>query len=90
MLTVERNKMPTYTFRNKETGETYTDIMTYDQKLKFLENNPVAESVIVAPNIVRDANYGNLNHTPEFREVLQKVKQAHPKTTVDTGNLSEV
>jgi hypothetical protein len=65
--------MPTYTFKNTETGEVYDQFMKISEREEFLKTNPHIESVIGAPATVRD--------TPKipggFREVLQKV---HEKT----------
>ena len=82
--------MPEYTFRNTDTNEEVTLLMSYKEKETFLKNNPEAESVLSTLHVVSDVGYGGMKHTPEFREVLQKVKHHHPKTTVDPGNLTEI
>lgn len=38
--------MPTYTFRNKVTGESWDAIMSYNDSLKYLEENPDIEKDI--------------------------------------------
>ena len=35
-----RNKMPTYTFKNKDTGEVFDKIMKIAEKPEYLKNNP--------------------------------------------------
>ena len=44
--------MPIYEFRVKETGETFDEFLTYNQKLEFLEENPELEEVIGAPRFI--------------------------------------
>ena len=36
--------MPTYEFKNKDTDEVFEKIMSYDDKVKFLEENPNIQS----------------------------------------------
>jgi RAB protein geranylgeranyltransferase component A len=63
--------MPTYTFRDKNTGETYDKFMSMSAREEFLLENPNIETVIGAVATIRD--------TPKldggFREVLQKIHE---------------
>lgn len=66
--------MPTYTFRNKETGETFDQFMSISAREEYLKENPNLEPVIGAVATIRD--------TPKmsggFREVLQKIHERTP------------
>ena len=46
--------MPTYTFKNKDTGEVFDKIMKIAEKPEYLENNPHIEKVLTAPHFVGD------------------------------------
>lgn len=70
--------MPTYTFKNTETGETFDQFMSMSKREEFLKENPHLETVIGAVAMIRD--------TPKlpggFREVLQKVHAGSPGSTL--------
>ena len=46
--------MPTYTFKNKDTGEVFDKIMKIAEKPEYLKDNPNIEAVLTAPNFVGD------------------------------------
>jgi|APSaa5957512535_1039671.scaffolds.fasta_scaffold168303_2 hypothetical protein len=79
--------MPLYTFEDTNTGEIHEFMLTYDQKLELLKDFPHFTSIISRVNYTGD---GGLKHSTEMREVFQKIKKAHPLSTVDTGNKTEV
>lgn len=70
--------MPTYTFRNKDTGETFDQFMTMSSREQYMKDNPSLETVIGVVATIRD--------TPKmpggFREVLQKVHSSMPGSTL--------
>ena len=70
--------MPTYDFLNTETNEVEEHFMTISGKEKFLEDNPhIKQTYTKVPGIVRSSGTTNVdNHG--FKEVLQKVGEAHP------------
>jgi hypothetical protein len=69
--------MPTYSFRNKTTGEIFDRIMRIDDRTTFLAENPDIEQVhLSAPQVNADPFGGN-QHRRGFREVLNKI---HSKT----------
>ena len=47
--------MPTYTFKNKDTGETYDKMLKMSEKEQYLKDNPNIQSVLTAPNFVGDS-----------------------------------
>lgn len=69
--------MPTYTFRDKETGEQFDRIMKIADREQFLADNPNLETIIGAPSIGDSVRLGVRKHDQGFKEVLQKI---HSKT----------
>ena len=74
--------MPTYSFRNNETGEQYDMIMKYEDKVIYLNNHPEIESIITkAPGLTTGT--GDRTRPPEgFKEVLSKIAEANPNSTL--------
>ncbi len=75
--------MPTYDFLNTETDEVEEHFMTISAKEKFLEDNPHMKQhyTKVAGIVSGTISAGNVdNHG--FKEVLQKVGEAHPGSEV--------
>ena len=67
--------MPTYSFRDKNTQETFDRIMSYSQKVEFLEENPHIESIITsAPGIGDPVRLGLKKPDQGFRDVLKNIK----------------
>ena len=71
--------MPTYTFENKKTGEEHTDMMSYDDMVKFLSKNKHFRQVIKAINIV--SGVGGIKHDSGWKENLSRIAEAHPQST---------
>ena len=80
--------MPTYEFRNRETGEVSEHFMSLSAREQFLSDNPHLEQTMTqAPMLVSSVSTANYksNKVPDgFKEVLSKVAEAHP--TSDVGN----
>ncbi len=75
--------MPTYDFMNTETDEVEEHFMSISSKEQFLKDNPHMKQVHtkVAGVISGTVSAGNVdNHG--FKEVLQKVGEAHPNSAV--------
>jgi len=71
--------MPTYSFRDKETQETFDKLMSYSDKLVFLEENPHLEPIITsAPGIGDPVRLGLKKPSDSFRDVLKNIKSHHP------------
>lgn len=67
--------MPIYSFRDKNTQETFDRVMSYDSKLEFLEENPHLESIITsAPSIGDSVRLGLKKPDQGFRDVLKNIK----------------
>ena len=73
-----RNKMPTYTFKNKDTGEVFDKVMKIAEKPEYLENNPNIEAVLTAPNFVGDHIIKKMDGG--MKETLQKIADKNPNT----------
>lgn len=67
--------MPTYTFRNKETGEIEEHFMSIHNVDKFLEDNVHLKKVILeAPGLT----YTGLKVPDGFRDRLKEIKKNAP------------
>ena len=77
--------MPTYEFENTETGEVFERFLSIDGKANFLKNYPNIKQRITAPNIISGARVGS-GKIGGFKEVLQKVGEAHPGSHVDRAH----
>lgn len=71
--------MPNYQFKNNETGEEFEELMSWDDKVKFLEDNPHIISIITAPTII--SGTGNFNSkVPDWhKDNMKEMKKIHPK-----------
>lgn len=69
--------MPTYDFRDTNTGEVFTRLMKIAEKQQFLEDNPHIEYIIGAPALGDPVRLGVRKTDNGFKEVLQKI---HSKT----------
>lgn len=70
--------MPTYTFRNKDTGEVYDKIMSWNSREEYLKENPNLETIIGAPSMGDPVRLGVRKTDDGFKEVLSKIGQANP------------
>ena len=78
--------VPTYTFRNKETLEETTQILTLAEREQFLEQN---QNHIQVPPVVAfgdSVRLGVRRIDNGFNDVLKKAKAAHPLGTIETRN----
>lgn len=82
----KEHDVPTYTFRNKETLEEVTEILSLAEREKFLEENP---SYMQVPPVVAfgdSVRLGVRRIDNGFNDVLKKAKAAHPLGTIQTRN----
>lgn len=71
--------MPTYDFRNKETGEVTERIMKMSELDDFKKNNPQLEIQLSTPALCSAVRLsGGLTKGGAFKEVLQKI---HSRTS---------
>lgn len=70
--------MPTYIFRNKETGEQFERLMKISELDTFRAENPHLETVIQAVAFGDSVRLGITKMDSGFKEVLQKVNERNP------------
>lgn len=71
--------MPTYEFKNKDTGEVFEKIMSYEKKVKFLEENPNVKSHYTTLNIDYDGGKSVLSKAGSgWKEVQDRIKSGMP------------
>lgn len=77
--------MPSYTFRNKETGEEFTEFMKIAEMEDYLEKNPNIEHIIVSCALVDPANIGVQKPPADFQKyVLGKIRDNAPGAAKET------
>lgn len=81
--------MPSYTFKNLETDEVYTTVMSMSEREDFLKSNPHMQQVIhSAPALGDSIRMGLRKPDAGFRDRLKEIKKAHSKgftrSTVNT------
>ena len=75
--------MPTYDFRNKETGEVFERIMKIAEKEQYLLDNPhLEQALLTAPAFTGD--HVVLKKDTGFKEVLQKIHEKTPGSQLNT------
>ncbi len=74
--------MPTYSFRNIQTGEVEDKIMSMSSREEYLKTNPNLETIITgAPGLVKGT--GDRAKPPAgFKEVLSKISEANPTSAL--------
>lgn len=71
--------MPTYEFRNKQTGEVFEKIMKISEKEVFLLDNPNVESwIATAPSLGDPVRLGVTKNDSGWKEVLSKISERTP------------
>lgn len=68
--------MPTYVFRNINTGEEFEKFMSISARDEYLRENPHLDSVIGLTGIVHETGT-NLRVSDGFREVMSKIKSTY-------------
>lgn len=76
--------MPTYTFRNDSTKEEVTHFMTWAEREEFILQNPDFKQILTAPAIADSVRLGVRKIDRGFNDVLQKAKNAHLHSTIET------
>ena len=71
--------MPTYSFRDKNTGEIFDKMLKISEREEFLTQNPHLESIITgAPAFTGDHISAIKKYDTGFKEVLQKISERNP------------
>lgn len=76
--------MPIYSIQNCETKEILEMTMSISEKELFLSENPHLKQVFLRfPGIIDSARAGITKPSGGHKEVLSKIKEAHPHGTID-------
>ena len=76
--------MPTYEFKNKDTGEVFEKIMSYDSKVEYLKDNPNIQSQYSTLNIDHDGGKSVLSRAGSgWKEVQDRIKSGLPPRLKD-------
>ena len=79
--------MPTYNFRNKETGEEFEKFMSISAREQYLSENPHIETMISgAPMVCDPVRVGVRKKDSGFKEVLQKIHSRAPGSRLKDNN----
>lgn len=79
--------MPTYSFRDKNTGEVFDKVMRMAEREEFLTQNPNLESIITgAPAFTGDHISAVKKHDTGFKEVLQRIHEKTPGSQLNTSS----
>jgi len=75
--------MPTYNFIDTVTNEEFELFMKWSERETFLKENPHVQSVLTAPAVVTSVAGMGSHRVPDgFKEVLSKVAEKHPSSSV--------
>jgi len=75
--------MPTYDFRNKETGEVFELFMKIAEKEQYLKDNThIEQALLTAPAFTGD--HVAIKKDTGFKEVLQKIHEKTPGSQLNT------
>ena len=72
--------MPSYTFRDKKTEETWTDLMTISEMEEYLEKNKNIGLVPSAPMIVSSVGQVDSKTDSGFKDHLNRIAERHPNS----------
>lgn len=79
--------MPTYSFRNKQTGEIFDQVMRIAEREEFLTQNPHLETIITgAPAFTGDHISVVKKHDTGFKEVLQRIHEKTPGSQLNKSS----
>lgn len=77
--------MPTYSFKDKNTGEVFDKFMSISSFENYLKENPNLESYISsAPPIGDTVRMGLKKPDDGFRDILRNIKHKHYGSKVNT------
>jgi hypothetical protein len=79
--------MPTYVFRNKETGEQFEQVMKMSELDKFREENPQLETIIQAAAFGDPTKMSSTRKFDSgFKEVLQRIHEKTPGSQLNKSS----
>ena len=78
--------MPLYTFENKRTGKTFTEMMTISEMESYLKKNKHIKQNITSVNIVAGVSGMSYRSDGGWNEVKSKIAEAHPTSPFGRAN----
>lgn len=69
--------MPTYNFKNHDTGEEYELFLSLSEREEYLKNNPNVTQMVSAPAL--HSGRGFKKPDAEFRSLLKHIKKGNQK-----------
>jgi hypothetical protein len=79
--------MPTYSFRDKTTGEVFDKSMRMAEREEYLDQNPNLETIITgAPAFTGDHISAVKKHDTGFKEVLQRIHEKTPGSQLNKSS----
>lgn len=79
--------MPTYNFRDTNTGEEFEKFMSISAREEFLKQNPQIETMVSgAPMLLDPVRAGVRKVDSGFKEVLQKIHERAPGSDLKRMN----
>jgi hypothetical protein len=76
--------MPSYTFKDKITGELTTKMMSLSERDSYLEDNENLQLCLATPGFADPHRMGRIKPDDNFRDLLRETKKAHRGSTVNT------
>jgi len=70
--------MPTYIFRDKETGEVYESFMSYTERNELLNTRPELEPVVTAPAFISGVSGITHKNDSGFGDMMSRIAEANP------------
>jgi len=74
--------MPTYTFKNADSGEIEEHFMKISELDAFRQSNPHLSTVIGSSTLVRDS--GRMKPDDNFRDLLKTIKKGNRRSNINT------
>lgn len=72
--------MPSYTFKDLNTGDEFTTVMSMTEREEYLKANPhIQQQLISAPSLGDSIRMGLKKPDNGFRDRLKEIKKAHSK-----------
>lgn len=76
--------MPSYNFRNKNTGEEFTEFMSIAAREQYLEEHPELEQMFTNLNMVDPVTVGRVRTDNEFNSLLKEIKKRTKGDAINT------
>lgn len=79
--------MPTYNFRDKNTGETFEKFMSISARENFLKENPHVETMLSGAPVMMDPVRAGVKKVDSgFKEVLHRIHERTPGSQLKRNN----